>query len=143
LRQTAPDGIIVGIEWDEEAIAEARKTLAAYGDRVKIFRENFINLPDVLKAMEMVAVDGIFLDLGFSSLQVEKAERGFSVKGEGPLDMRMDQRIDRTASDLVNHLSVQELEKILFEHGEERWAKRIARAIVQERERSPSRPPRR
>jgi len=137
LRQTAPDGIIVGIEWDEEAIAEARKTLASYGDRVKIFRENFINLPDVLKAMQMEAVDGIFLDLGFSSLQVEKAERGFSLKEEGPLDMRMDQRIDRTASDLVNHLSVQELEKILFEHGEERWAKRIARAIVQERERGP------
>ena len=137
LKRTAPDGIIVGIEWDEEAIAEARKTLAPYGDRVRIFRENFINLPDVIKAMQIEAVDGIFLDLGFSSLQVQKAERGFSLKGEGPLDMRMDQRIDRTASDLVNHLSRQELEKILFEHGEERWAKRIARAIVQERERSP------
>jgi 16S rRNA (cytosine1402-N4)-methyltransferase len=137
LKQTAPEGIIVGIEWDEEAIAEARKNLASYGDRVKIFRENFINLPDVLMAMQMEAVDGIFLDLGFSSLQIEKAERGFSLKEDGPLDMRMDQRIDRTASDLVNHLSPQELEKILFDYGEERWAKRIARAIVQERERSP------
>jgi len=137
LKQTAPDGIIVGIEWDEEAIAEARKNLASYGDRVKIFRENFVNLPDVLRAMQMEAVDGIFLDLGFSSLQIEKAERGFSLKEEGPLDMRMDQRIDRTASDLVNHLSPQELEKILFDYGEERWAKRIVRAIVQERERSP------
>jgi 16S rRNA (cytosine1402-N4)-methyltransferase len=87
--------------------------------------------------MQMEAVDGIFLDLGFSSLQIEKAERGFSLKEEGPLDMRMDQRIDRTASDLVNHLSPQELEKILFDYGEERWAKRIVRAIVQERERSP------
>jgi 16S rRNA (cytosine1402-N4)-methyltransferase len=87
--------------------------------------------------MQMEAVDGIFLDLGFSSLQIEKAERGFSLKEEGPLDMRMDQRIERTASDLVNHLSPQELEKILFDYGEERWAKRIARAIVQERERSP------
>src|SRR3990172_10673926 len=121
LKRTAPDGIIVGIEWDEEAIAEARKTLAPYGDRVRIFRENFINLPDVIKAMQMEAVDGIFLDLGFSSLQVQKAERGFSLKEEGPLDMRMDQRIDRTAADLVNRLSLQELEKILFEHGEERW----------------------
>ena len=137
LKRTAPDGIIVGIEWDEEAIAEARKTLAPYGDRVRIFRENFINLPDVIKAMQMEAVDGIFLDLGFSSLQVQKAERGFSLKEEGPLDMRMDQRIDRTAADLVNRLSLKELEKILFEHGEERWARRIARAIVQERERSP------
>jgi 16S rRNA (cytosine1402-N4)-methyltransferase len=137
LKQSAPDGIIVGIEWDEEAIAEARKNLASYGDRVKIFRENFVNLPDVLRAMQMEAVDGIFLDLGFSSLQIEKAERGFSLKEEGPLDMRMDQRIERTASDLVNHLSPQELEKILFDYGEERWAKRIARAIVQERERSP------
>jgi 16S rRNA (cytosine1402-N4)-methyltransferase len=81
----------------------------------------------------------MLLDLGLSSIQVEKAERGFSFKGEGPLDMRMDQRSSRTAADLINHLSPEELEDTLFRYGEERWAKRIARAIVQEREHEPLR----
>ena len=87
--------------------------------------------------MKAESVDGILLDLGLSSIQVEKEERGFSFKGEGPLDMRMDQRMDQTAADLINHLSSEELEYTLFHYGEERWAKRIAKAIVQEREREP------
>lgn len=137
LKRTEPDGVVIGMDWDEDAIAEAKKALMPFGERVKIFRENFIHLPALLKTLKIEEVDGILLDLGLSSFLVEKKERGFSLKGDGPLDMRMDQRIDRTAADLVNRLSLQELEYTLSEYGEERWAKRIVRVIVQERERSP------
>jgi 16S rRNA (cytosine1402-N4)-methyltransferase len=137
LKRTSPDGIVIGIDWDEEAVAEAKGTLVPFGDRIKILRENFVRLPDLLEALNISEVDGILLDLGLSSLQLEKKERGFSLKGEGPLDMRMDQRIDRTAADLVKGLSFQELESTLREFGEERWAKRIAKAILREREEKP------
>jgi 16S rRNA (cytosine1402-N4)-methyltransferase len=136
LKRTAPDGIVIGVEWDEDAISEARKALMPFEERVKIFRENFIHLPELLREMKVEQVDGILLDLGLSSFQLEKVERGFSFREEGPLDMRMDQRLDQTATYLVNRLSPKELEEILFEYGEERWAKRIAKAIVRERERN-------
>ena len=136
LKRTAPDGVVIGMEWDEDALAEARNVLMLFGDRVKIFRENFIHLPDLMKAE---SVDGILLDLGLSSIQLEKEGRGFSFKGEGPLDMRMDQRINDTAAHLINRLSLEELEYTLFHYGEESWAKKIAKAIVQEREREPIR----
>jgi 16S rRNA (cytosine1402-N4)-methyltransferase len=137
LKRTEPDGVVIGIDWDEDAIAEAKKALMPFHERVKIFRENFIHLPELLKTLKIEKVDGLLLDLGLSSFLVEKKERGFSLKGDGPLDMRMDQRMDCTAADLVNRLSLQELDYTLSEYGEERWAKRIARAIVHERERSP------
>ena len=136
LKRSAPDGVVIGMEWDEDALSEARKTLMPFGDRVKIFRENFIHLPDLMKAG---SADGILLDLGLSSIQVEKEERGFSFKGAGPLDMRMDQRMNETAADLINNLSSEELEYTFSQYGEERWARRIARAVVQEREREPIR----
>ncbi len=136
LKRSAPDGMLIGVEWDEDALSEARKTLLPFEDRVKIFRENFACLPDL---MEAESADGVLLDLGLSSIQLEKEERGFSFKGEGPLDMRMDQRLDETAADLVNNLSRERLEDVLSHYGQERWAKRIARAIVQEREREPIR----
>ena len=134
LRRSAPDGVVIGMEWDEDALSEAKNVLMPFGDRVKIFRENFIHLPDFVKAD---SVDGILLDLGLSSIQVEKEKRGFSFKGEGPLDMRMDQRIDQTAANLINRLSSEELEYILLHYGEESWAKKIAKGIVQERDRDP------
>jgi 16S rRNA (cytosine1402-N4)-methyltransferase len=137
LKRTAPDGIVIGVEWDEDAFAEAGKILMPFGGRVKIFRENFISLPDLLRKIEIESVDGILLDLGLSSLQIEKEERGFSLKREGPLDMRMDQRTVHTAADLVNHLSEKELADTLFEYGEERWAKQIAKTIARERGRVP------
>src|SRR5512136_1736063 len=93
LKRSAPDGVVVGMEWDEDALAEARKTLIPFGDRVKLFRESFVRLPDLMKAE---SADGVLLDLGLSSIQVEKEERGFSFKAEGPLDMRMDQRMNET-----------------------------------------------
>ena len=137
LKRTGPDGVMIGMEWDQEAIDEAGKRLKPYGSRARIFRENFIHLPEILKTMEIELVDGILLDLGLSSLQLEKEERGFSFRGEGPLDMRMDERRDCTAADLINDLPPEELERILFEYGGERWARRIARAIVSEREKEP------
>jgi 16S rRNA (cytosine1402-N4)-methyltransferase len=134
LRRAAPDGMVIGMDWDEDALTEAGNVLSSFGERVKIFRENFSSLPDLLVSE---SVDGILLDLGLSSFQVEKEGRGFSFKGEGPLDMRMDQRMDQTAADLINHLSLKELEYTLFHYGEESWAKKIAKAIVHEREREP------
>jgi 16S rRNA (cytosine1402-N4)-methyltransferase len=134
LKRTAPDGMVIGMEWDEDALAEARNALLSFGERVKVFRENFVSLPDLMKGK---SVDGILLDLGISSFQVEKEGRGFSFKGEGPLDMRMDQRMDQTAADLISHLSLEELEYTLFHYGEESWAKKIAKAIVHERGREP------
>jgi 16S rRNA (cytosine1402-N4)-methyltransferase len=139
LKSTAPDGQVIGIEWDEEAISAAREVLMPFADRVKIFRENFVHLPKVLEGLKMEAVDGILLDLGLSSIQLDKKERGFSLKVEGPLDMRMDQRLDRTAATLVNELSQKDLEEVLFAFGEERRARRIARAIVEARRREPIR----
>ncbi len=137
LERTSPDGIVVGLDWDEEAIAEARKNLNAYGDRIRIVRENFVHLPEVLQGLGISEVDGILADLGLSSLQLERKERGFSLKGDGPLDMRMDQRLDETAADLVNALPLEELEFTFREFGEERWARRIAAAIVETRAKGP------
>ena len=134
LRRTAPDGVVIGLDWDDEAVHEARKALMPFGERVKIFRENFIHLPEILNEMKVEEVDGILLDLGLSSFQLEKRKRGFSFREEGPLDMRMDQRLDQTAAYIVNRLSADELKEILHKYGEERWAKRIANAIVRERE---------
>jgi 16S rRNA (cytosine1402-N4)-methyltransferase len=136
LKRTEPDGRVIGIEWDEEAIEVAKKVLSPFGERVKIFRENFVRLPGLLREMEIESVDGILLDLGLSSIHLQNQERGFSFRGEGPLDMRMDQRLKVTAADLVNQLSLRELEETLWDYGEERWSKRIAKAIVEERDRS-------
>jgi len=133
LARTAPDGVLIGIEWDDEALEEARKVLSEFGDRVKLFRDNFTALPEILRSLKIDGVDGVLLDLGLSSLQLERGERGFSFQQEGLLDMRMDRRRVWTAADLVNRLSQREIEAILFEYGEERWAKRIAKAIVEQR----------
>ena len=137
LKRTAPDGKVIGIEWDEEAFEEATRVLSPFGERVRILRQNFVCLPELLREMNIESVDGILFDLGLSSIQLERQERGFSFRGEGPLDMRMDQRTGTTAADLVSELSFSELERILREYGEERWAKRIAKAIVDERSHEP------
>jgi 16S rRNA (cytosine1402-N4)-methyltransferase len=137
LNRTAPDGVVIGIEWDEDAISEATERLSPYGERVKIFRENYVHLPELLKTLKIEEVDGILLDLGLSSIQLEKEERGFSFKGEGPLDMRMDQRKECTAARLVYTLSPTELQQTLADYGEESWARKIANAIVRERDRNP------
>jgi len=137
LKRTEPDGRVIAFEWDEEAIARAREALNPFGDRVVILRENFVGLPDLLREMKIEYVAGILLDLGLSSIQLGSPERGFSFKGEGPLDMRMDQRLETTAAKLVNESSPEQLEHTLRKFGEERWAKRIANALAEERRRGP------
>jgi 16S rRNA (cytosine1402-N4)-methyltransferase len=137
LRRTAPDGIVIGIEWDEDALFEARNALKPFEDRTKIFRENFVSLPDILNSLKIKRVDGILLDVGLSSIQLEEKDRGFSLKSEGPLDMRMDQRTEVSAADLVNQLSEADLAETIYYYGEERWSRRIAKAIVEERKQGP------
>ena len=137
LKHTEPDGKVIGIEWDEDALSVAREVLKPFGDRVNISRENFVHLSRVLEGLKIRTVDGLLFDLGLSSIQLGKKERGFSLKEEGPLDMRMDQRSDCTAADLVNGLSQRELEDLISVYGEEREARKIAMAIVAKRHREP------
>lgn len=137
LKRTAPDGLLIGLDWDREAIQIAKERLKPFGNRATLVRENFIHLPEILENMGIDGVDGILLDLGLSSIQLESDSRGFRFRGEAPLDMRMDDRNPLTAADLLKTLSLRELENILRVYGEERWANRIARAIVTEREKAP------
>jgi len=137
LRASAPTGRVIGIDRDAEAIAAATKALAEFGERVTIVSGNFADLPEILAGLGAGAVDGILLDLGVSSYQLDSPERGFSFRFDSPLDMRMDVRSGVTARDLVNSLDASELAKIFREYGEERDAVRIARAIVRARETAP------
>ncbi len=132
-----PDGLLIGLDKDIRSIANAKTVLGPYLSRVRLFRESFDNLPDVLLQLNITAVDGILLDLGLSSDQLESGNRGFSFQSDEPLDMRMDVREEQTAADLVNTLSESELAGILRKYGEEPLAKKISRRIVSERNRQP------
>ena len=134
LEKTAPDGRLIGIDWDEKALVKARSKLKSYEERLVLVRENFALIGSVLARLHIQVVDGILLDLGLSSFQVDEAERGFSFTLAGPLDMRMDSREKNTAARLVNTLSEEKLAEILWTFGEERWHRRIARSIVRARE---------
>jgi 16S rRNA (cytosine1402-N4)-methyltransferase len=134
LEKTAPDGRLIGIDWDERALDEARSNLQPYQDRLVLVRENFALLGSVLARLHVPAVDGILLDLGLSSFQLDQAERGFSFNLAGPLDMRMDKREQITAAHLVNTLREDKLAEIIWNFGEERWHRRIARNIVRARD---------
>ena len=135
LRLTSPSGVLIGIDWDEEAIEASRERLKDFGDRAILIRDNFIHLPDILKEHGIEGVDGLLFDLGVSALQLLSPDRGFSFQEEGPLDMRMDRRLIVTASEIVNRAPVRELERLIHKYGEERWARRIAEAIRERRER--------
>lgn len=137
LEAGGPDGRIIGLDRDAAAVASARETLAPFGDRAVIMQADYKDAAGVVRDVTARGLDGALLDLGLSSMQVDQAARGFSFMAEGPLDMRMDQRESRTAADLVNRLPEPELTRILFEYGEERYARRIARAIIRRRERDP------
>jgi 16S rRNA (cytosine1402-N4)-methyltransferase len=137
LESLGPSGILLGIDQDQDALVAARERLAPFGKRVDFIWGNFINLEKILREKEMGKVGGILFDLGVSSLQLNRKERGFSFLREGPLDMRMNKAQRINASHLINKTSYEELQNILYEFGEERWAKRIARAIVREREKTP------
>ncbi len=133
LDRIAPGGRLIGIDRDGEAIAQASRRLARFGEAVVIVRENFAAMTRVLRSQGLEQVDGILFDLGASSMQFDDAARGFSFAVAGPLDMRMDRRQSRTAADLVNGLREEELAGIIWRLGEDRWSRRIARAIVRVR----------
>lgn len=139
LRATAPDGRLIGCDRDDEAIERARSRLAPFGDRVYLRRIDHRGLPDLLDGSGWGPADGVLLDLGLSSIQLDDPARGFSFRTEGPLDMRMDRSQSTTAADLVNSLPAGELARILSRYGEEPAARRIARAVDRERRREPIR----
>ena len=128
---------VIGIDRDPEALAAARQALAPWGDAVRLVHANFADLETVLAELAEDLVDGVLLDLGVSSMQLDRPERGFSFHQDAPLDMRMDPTQGPTAADLVNEMDEAELARVLREYGEERWASRIARFIVEERQRRP------
>jgi 16S rRNA (cytosine1402-N4)-methyltransferase len=125
-----PDGRLLGLDADPDALLHASKVLEPFGDRVTLRVANFRQLGAVAGALDIREVDGILMDLGLSSRQLDEAERGFSFAQDGPLDMRMDRSRRESAADLVNTLSEAELSDILWQYGEERQSRRIARAIV-------------
>ncbi len=137
LEASAPDGRLVGLDRDPQALRRAGERLAAFGDRLILRHANFSAVDRVTQELGVAAVDGILLDLGVSSFQLDEAARGFSFRGDAPLDMRMDPTTGETAADVVNGCSVEELERIFREYGEERWARRIARRIERVRSQTP------
>lgn len=128
-----PDGLLIGIDQDKEALIHAGNALKPYGAGIRLFHDNFVNLPNILAQLNIDAVDGILLDLGLSLYQLESSGRGFSFKRDEPLDMRMNAASKTTAETLVNTLEEKELENIFRKYGEERWARPIARRIVHHR----------
>lgn len=137
LRETAPDGLLIGIDTDEDALLESGERLRVYGNRKILVHGNFADMDTILTTLGKNKVDGILLDLGVSSHQLQKADRGFSFQTDAPLDMRMDVRQSFSAYDCINSSSESELEQIIRDYGEEPRARRIARAISAKRRTAP------
>ena len=137
LSATGPDGSVIGIDQDEEAIAAAANRLEPFAGRARLIRGNFRELKQHVRSVGLSEVDGVVFDLGMSSAQLDRPDRGFSFLADGPLDMRMDRRGDRTAAKLLNQLGETELADMLYRFGEERYSRRIARAVVRARARRP------
>ena len=137
LEASGPNSRLIGLDRDAEAISASQKKLARFGDRVLLVHGHFVDLKRHLSVNGVSQVDGILFDLGVSSPQLEEAGRGFSFQEDGPLDMRMDQSMSGTAADLVNGWSEAQLADAIFQFGEERFSRRIARAIVRTRARHP------
>ncbi len=131
------DGKLIGIDQDEAAIKAAGARLSEFSDRVTIVRSNYAQMVSVLQSLGIEQVDGILLDLGVSSHQLDNAERGFSYMEDAPLDMRMDRRQEKTARDIVNYYSQAELTRIIREYGEDKFAAKIAAKIIASRENKP------
>ena len=137
LERTAPDGRLIGLDVDDESLAEAGERLARFGGRARLTQANFADMKTASESAGIAAVDGVLLDLGGSSHQFDTPERGFSFREDGPLDMRQDRRLGRTAADILAESSEDELARIFRAYGEEPLAKRLALAVVQERVRHP------
>jgi 16S rRNA (cytosine1402-N4)-methyltransferase len=128
---------LIGLDRDADALANARETLSAWRDRIDLVHSDYRTLDDVLDARHIAVVDGALADLGVSSMQFDAAGRGFSFQRDEPLDMRMDQSAGDTAADLVARSSERDLADAIFQYGEERFSRRIARAIVDARRETP------
>ncbi len=137
LERAGPEARLIAIDQDPNALAAAKQTLGDKAAQVVFIHSNFLHIERIVTELQCEPVDGILFDLGVSSPQLDAAERGFSYRHDAPLDMRMDPSSPVTAADLLATLTEEELAKILLEYGEERWARRIARFIVEERRRSP------
>ena len=137
LEASSPDGRLIGFDRDPAALAAAAALLAPFGERVTLCRGSFAEIDEQLAALGIDQVDGILLDLGVSSHQLDTPERGFSFREDGPLDMRMDPAQPTSAADLLARADAEELKRIFREYGEERWAGRIAREIVRVRGETP------
>lgn len=135
--QLSEHGRLIGIDQDDAAIEAAGKRLEAHKDKVTIVRSNYCNMKQCLEELGIHKVDGIVLDLGVSSYQLDNAERGFTYRVDAPLDMRMDRRQTLTARDIVNDYGEMELFRIIRDYGEDRFAKNIAKHIVKAREQKP------
>ena len=138
-RRLSAKGRFIGIDQDQDAIVAASDRLAAYEDRVTIIRSNYCYMANELHSLGIQKVNGIVLDLGVSSYQLDNEERGFTYRTDAPLDMRMDQRQSRTAADIVNGYEEKELYRIIRDYGEDKFAKNIAKHIVAARQQSPIR----
>jgi len=137
LDASGPDSRLIGLDRDVVAITASREKLARFGNRALLIHGHFVDLKQHLSASGINQVDGILFDLGVSSPQLEEPARGFSFQGDGPLDMRMDQSMIGTAADLINRWPEAQLADTIFQFGEERFSRRIARAIVHARARHP------
>lgn len=133
LDASRPDGCLLGMDVDMEALTNASGHLAEFGERVILELVSYTNLENCLNAHAWSAVDGILIDLGVSSMQLDTPERGFSFRSDAPLDMRFGQNASQNAADLVNGLSETELGNLLYQYGEEPQARKIARAIIKTR----------
>lgn len=133
-RRLSEKGKLIGIDQDASAIEAAGARLGEFGDKVAIIRSNYCNMAKELNNIGITSVDGIILDLGVSSYQLDTADRGFTYREDAPLDMRMDQRQEMTARDIVNGYSEMELYRIIRDYGEEKFAKNIAKHIVSARQ---------
>ena len=140
LERLSQQGRVIGFDQDEDAISAAKERLAPYGDRAFVIRSNYSEMKEQLLKLGISAVDGILLDLGVSSYQLDEPSRGFSyMEAEAPLDMRMDRRSPVTAADILATYSEPELFLVIHRYGEDKFAKQIARKIVQAREKEPIR----
>lgn len=136
-RAIRPKGMLIGLDRDKAAVDHANQALSSCDSTVRLFNDNFVNLPQILFQLEIDAVDTIILDLGVSFYQLRQSGRGFSFHADEPLDMRMNDHADLTASVIVNRYTEKKLVSIFREYGEERWSGRIARAVVKARKEAP------
>lgn len=133
----SPEGRLIAIDQDDWALENAKERLSPYIDRVTLVKSNFRHLKEIVDDLGLDGVDGVLFDLGVSSPQLDEGERGFSYNADAPLDMRMDQQAPLTAYEIVNEWDEQEIARIIWEYGEEKFSRRIARQIVQRRQHAP------